>query len=72
MSAFECPLATPPDKAHAFAPFAADIQGENRTLAVIFCQMCGEMRNVEPTVHINEDAPDWAARMAALKERAGE
>ena len=72
MSAFECPLATPPDKAHAFAPFAADMTGENKTIAIIFCQMCGEMRPVQPTEFVNEDAESWAERVVALRERAGE
>lgn len=68
----DCPCATPPDRAHAFAPFAADMSGENRTIAVIFCQMCGEMREVRPTTPINEDSEVWAARMEKLRERVGE
>lgn len=47
---FGCPHAAPGSRrAHEFAPFAADLAGESRTLAVIFCTRCGETREVVPT-----------------------
>jgi hypothetical protein len=63
MRGFGCPHAAPGSRrAHDFQPFAADMAGESRTLAVIFCRLCGEMRQVEVTL---EQAPlDDAVRTA--------
>lgn len=67
-----CLSGDPPAYPHAFAPFAADMTGESRTVAVIFCQLCGDIREVEQSEIVNEDSPEWAERMVALRERAGE
>jgi hypothetical protein len=47
---FGCPRALPGTRhAHEFEPFAADMAGETRTVAVIFCRRCGVVRAVEVT-----------------------
>ena len=66
-----CPSGEPPAFSHAFAPFAADMTGESRTIAAIFCQSCGEVREIGQTEWINEDSPEWE-RLVALRNRAGE
>lgn len=45
---FGCPFGAYPDRPHSFQVFAADLNGENRTMVAMVCSQCGEARDVQP------------------------
>lgn len=66
---FGCPRAQPGTRhAHEFEPFAADMTGESRTLAVIFCRRCGVVRAVELTPEVFVPAEERVDERMARRE----